>query len=295
MKIYHASLNLKTMLRYKKLYPHKNLNVLRSFGMLDQEMSGFCKQHRNKLGSLIFDSGTWSLNNAKSDQSMRVNLTSYTDYLLSFGNLYDHYFNFDCVFSGDSDEINYQNQLFLENVGLNPVPVVHDVFGDEIDYYINKGYRMIALGSKQNRNPKVLEFAFDKLNSAKVKVHMFGHMDFGSVISFPIWSCDTTAWAQRGKWGFIYYWNPHRETLDKTDKIYMEEYLDEDKEFKFTYSTYEYRQDFDEYLYRELKIDSNDLYGPERSHVKCLANLHFYAKLEEIITQIHLKKKFDTD
>ena len=263
MRIYHASLNLKTMLQYKKLYPEKKLNVLKSFGMLDNEMLGFFKDHRSKMGSLILDSGTWTLNNAKSDVAARINLSAYRDYLLTFAHYVDLYFNFDSVFSDDTDEINYQNQLVLEEAGLNPIPVVHDVYGDEIDYFIDKGYTTVALGSKQNGNPKVLEHAFDKFSSAGIRVHLFGNMKFSSVTNFPIWSCDTTAWTQRGLWGFIYYWNPHRETHDKTDKIYMEEYMDITKKHQFTYSNYEYRQELDDYLYNDLKITTGDLYGPK--------------------------------
>jgi hypothetical protein len=115
---------------------------------------------------------------------------------------------------------------------------------------------------------------------------------FCSIANFPVWSCDTTAWAQRGKWGFIYYWNPHRESTDKTDKIYLDEYLDATKKRDFYYSTYAYRNELDQYLYEELKITSDDLYGSEGTYYKFLANLHFYVKLEKLVTQIHQTKGF---
>ena len=295
MKIYHASLNLKTLLSYKKLYPQQQVNVLRSFGMLDNEMLGFCRAHRGKVSGLILDSGTWTLNNAASDVKARINLPNYRDYLLQFHGYFDHYFNFDSVFADDTDEVNYQNQLALEEAGLEPIPVVHDVHRDEIKYYIDKGYRMIALGSTQNGNQKVLECAFDQFSSAGVRVHLFGNVKFSSVANFPVWSCDTTAWAQRGKWGFIYYWNPHREPADKTDKIYMDEYLDASKKREFYYSTYEYRNELDQYLYDELRITSDDLYGQEGAYYKYLVNLHFYVKLEATITRIHQAKGFPTN
>jgi hypothetical protein len=295
MRIYHASLNLRTLLQYHRLYPHKKVNVLRSFGMLDHEMPGFCKDHRDKVGGLIFDSGTWTLNNAASDVATRINLPNYRNFLLQFADHFDHYFNFDSIFENDTDEINYQNQLALEAAGLNPVPVVHDVHRDEINYYIDKGYNIIALGSKQNGNQNVLEYAFDQFRVAGVRVHLFGNVKFRSIANFPVWSCDTTAWAQRGKWGFIYYWNPHRESADKTDKIYLDEYLDASKKRDFYYSNYEYRQDLDHYLYNELKITSANLYGSGGAYYKYLANLHFYFKLEELVTQIHQAKGFPTN
>jgi hypothetical protein len=212
--------------------------------------------------------------------------------LQQFHEYFDHYFNFDSVFADDTDEVNYQNQLALERIVLEPIPVVHDVHREEIKYYIDKGYRTIALGSTKNGNQKVLEYAFDQFSVAGVRVHLFGNVKFSSVANFPIWSCDTTAWAQRGKWGFIYYWNPHRKPADKTDKIYMDEYMDSSKKRDFYYSTYEYRNELDQYLYEELKITSDDLYGSEGTYYKFLANLHFYVKLEELVTQIHQAKGF---
>ena len=295
MRIYHASLNLRTLLHYNMLFPEKRINVLRSFGMLDYEMLGFCKDHRSKMGSLIFDSGTWTLNNAKYDVAAQINFPAYKDYISTFARYFDFYFNFDSVFSDDTDEINYQNQLAMEEAGLKPVPVVHDVDRDEIDYYIDKGYTTVALGSKQNSNPDVLARAFEKFSSAGIRVHLFGNMKFSSITDFPIWSCDTTAWAQRGLWGFIYYWNPHRPDLDQTDKIYMEEYMDITKKYRFMYSNYEYRSDLDEYLYNDLKITTSDLYGPDGAFYKGLANLHFYVELEQTVTQIHQKRGFDTE
>jgi hypothetical protein len=295
MRIYHASLGLKTLLQYHRLYPHKKVNVLRSFGMLDNEMIGICKDHRDKVGGLIFDSGTWTLNNAATDVAARINMPNYRDYLKQFQHHFNHYFNFDSVFENDTDEINYQDQLALEAAGLNPIPVVHDVHRDEINYYVDKGYKIIALGSKQNGNQKVLEYAFDMFSRAGVKVHLFGNVKFNSIANFPVWSCDTTAWAQRGKWGSIYYWNPHRESADKTDKIYLDEYLDASKKRDFYYSNYEYRQDLDNYLYDELKITSDGLYGSDGAYYKYLANLHFYVKLEELVTQIHQAKGFITN
>jgi len=121
----------------------------------------------------------------------------------------------------------------------------------------------IVLGSKQNSNPDVPARAFEKFSSAGIRVHLFGNMKFSSITDFPIWACDTTAWAQRGLWGFIYYWNPHSPDLDQTDKIYLEEFMDITKKYRFMYSNYEYRSDLDEYLYNDLKITISDLYGPD--------------------------------
>jgi hypothetical protein len=245
--------------------------------MLDSDFSAFCKTHRDKIDMLALDSGAWSFNNAKASISYLSTIHPYRDYLHSFGHYFDLYFNLDRVFDDDVDELNYQNQLHLEHAGLSPIPVVHDPLSDEIEYYIDNGYDTIALGSKQNGNRKILGYAFDKFSKADVKVHLFGNMKFSSLTDFPVWSCDTTAWAQRGKWGFLYYWNENKPEDDKTDRIYLEEKLNASHKHKHYYSTYVFRRELDQYLYDELNISSNDLYGMDGNFYKRIANLHFYA------------------
>jgi hypothetical protein len=294
MRIFHSSLNLRTFLHYYRLYPDKKLNVLKSYAMLDSDFSSFCKTHRDKIDMLALDSGAWSYNNAQASIPHLSTITPYRDYLQSFGHYFDLYFNLDRVFDDDVDELNYQNQLQLENAGLHPIPVVHDPMGDEIDFYIDHGYETIALGSKQNGNRKVLSHAFEKFSRADTNVHLFGNMKFSSLTDFPVWSCDTTAWAQRGKWGLLYYWNENNPGLDKTDKIYLEEQLSAAHKHKHYYSSYEFRSELDQYLNEELKISPTDFYGIDGEFYKRIANLHFYVKLEERINEIHRSKGFNT-
>ena len=78
------------------------------------------------------------------------------------------------------------------------------------------------------------------------------------------------------------------------DKIYMEEYLDVNKKHKFTYSSYEFREELDKYLYKTLGVTEGDLLGPNGAYYKQLVNLHYYVQLEEIINQIHREKGFWT-
>ena len=113
MKIFHAGMQLKVLLEYAKLYPAVKLDILKSFATIDYEIQGFCTDHRNKIGNLIFDSGTYSLNNSL-QTPIGVNLRAYKEYLLQNGGQFDWYFNFDSDFSGGDSPENYQNQLDLE-------------------------------------------------------------------------------------------------------------------------------------------------------------------------------------
>ena len=294
MKLYHASLSLEVFLTYHKLFPDKKLSVLKSFGNIDNKMKAFFKTHRDKMESLIFDSGTWTLNNAKTDLRQRITLPNYENYVAEFGHHFDFYFNFDSNFISDSNETNYQNQIVLEGYGLEPVPVVHDIKGDEIDHYIDKGYSIVALGSTQIKSVDTLDDVMNKFKGTGIKVHLFGNTKFDFISNFPIYSCDSTAWANTGGYGYIKYWNPKKEGRNKTDTIYMEEYLDHNAKHKLIFSNYEYREDLENYLHKTLGVTERDLLSSGGAYCKQLVNLHFYVQLEKIVNQIHQDKGFHT-
>jgi hypothetical protein len=291
MKIYLASLYLPILLKYHERFPDRKLNVLRSFGQLDNQDYGFIKEHRQKLGGLILDSGTWTLNNAK-QPSLRINFPNYKRHLAIFKDYYDHYFNFDADFNDDAFESNLGYQLDMEREGLNPIPVIHDIFGREIDYYIKRGYQRVALGSKQIRTLEQLEYAMNKFKGTGIKVHLFGKSGFDFLCEFPIDSTDTADWVHEGKYGDILYWNPEKRILNKGDRIYMEEYIQHIEKKKVTFSSYKYREELEKYLQDTLGITYEDILGPGGAHVKMLINVHYYAQLEDTINRIHREKGF---
>ena len=134
MKIYVADLSLDLILKYAQLFPERKINVLRSFGNLGKDERGICITHRDKINSLILDSGTYTLNFAK-NPGLNISVDTYEAYLLAFGQDYDLYFNFDSDFSKNGFTTNNEHQRRLERAGLNPVPVIHDIYGDEVEYY----------------------------------------------------------------------------------------------------------------------------------------------------------------
>ena len=222
MKLYQASLNLRVLKKHYELFPDKMLNVLRSFGVLKNENFGFMETHRSKIDSLVLDSGTWPLNNTESSSSS-VSLEGYMSYLSNFHRYFDYYFNFDSDHSIDGFETNINNQIELEEAGLNPVPVIHDIYGEEVDCYIDNGYTMVAIGSSQVNSPDDIESVVDKLYAAGIKIHLFGRSSYRFLAPYPLYSCDSTTWALTGGYGYMHYWNPNKKSNDKTDKIYLEE------------------------------------------------------------------------
>jgi hypothetical protein len=294
MKIYLSSLWLAILKKYIELFPDSRINVLVSFAALNYDVAMFCKRYRSKIGGLILDSGTWTINNALSGTE-HITVERYIAYLRVAAKYFDFYFNYDENFNADGFEENYINQLKIEANGFCPVPVLHDIEGDEIQTYINRGYSRVALGSRQIKSRKVLEEVMRCFEGTGIKIHLFGNTKFDLLAHAPIHSCDTAMWARQGGWGNVRYWNPHKEGEDKTDRIYLEEYIKEnDEEEAISFSTYEYRREFEEYLWNTFKLEYDDLIGRDRSVNKMLVNTHYFVQLEKIITDIHRRKGFDT-
>lgn len=293
MKIHQASMALQTIRDYHNLFPAKKLNVLRSFGTLDKEMYAICVTHRGLIDGLILDSGTWTLNNAKSlELKRRITRANYAAYLQSFSGFFGFYFSFDSNFTDEGFEENYTNQLLLEKRGLSPVPVVHDIKGYEIETYIDRGYDRVALGSTQIKSVRTLGKVMERFEGTGIKIHLFGQTNFDLLANFPIDSCDTAMWAREGGWGYIRYWNPKKKGENKTDRIYLEERLQGPEGKAHSFSTYEFREDLERFLDETFKLTHYDLIGSEGASNKRLVNTHYFVQLEDFITRIHAQKGF---
>jgi hypothetical protein len=294
MKLYLASLNLYVLEKYISLFPNKKLNVLRTFALLNDENSAFIRDHKDYIGSLVLDSGTWSLNNSKYPPP-HMTRENYIQYVSQFIDEFDFYISYDSAFDENEYMTNIQNLMEMEKRGLKPVPVIHNI-AEEIDFYIDRGYRRVALGSSQITDSETMESVMNRFKGTGIKIHLFGKSGFKFMANFPIDSCDTAKWAHSGAFGHILYWNPHKPGIDKTDKIYCEEYTPtaDEKENKITLSNYEFRDDLEKHL-AILGYSFDDILGPEGSYVKMVINTFYYLRLEEEINRIHREKGFNTN
>jgi hypothetical protein len=293
MKIFLSSLGLDTLKRHIAIFPDDKINVLTSFAVLSRDVIMFCKRYRPKIGGIILDSGVWTNNNA-TVSTEHITVEAYIAYLRVADKYYDFFFNFDENFNDDGFEQNYTNQLRIEASGFYPVPVVHDIKGDEISVYIDRGYRRVALGSRQIKSRKVLEQVMRRFEGTGIKIHLFGNTSFELLAHAPLDSCDTAMWARAGGWGIIRYWNPLKEGLNKTELIYLEEYVKGKGEGEgISFSTYAYRRELEQYLWDTFSLRYQDLIGPGAAENKMLVNARYFVQLEKIITSIHREKGFD--
>lgn len=288
MRFYQASMFERILTRYWELFGEP-LNVLLSFAYASQDFRKIFTDRRQKIDSIILDSGAWSIAKGTTD----FTLEGFIAYLKMHGHLFDRYFNLDTDFSDQGFENNIINQIRMERSGLHPVPVVHNLFDREIDYYVQSGkYEWVALGSSQTTNYDDIAYAVYRIKKGNpaVRIHWFGGSKFEWLCNLPIASCDTTGWASTGKYGFIKYWNPADEGFNKGHTIYTSGMIRDVESGKFEYVTYPWRSDLDKYLQATFGLKFRDLCGYDSAFNMQLINTRFFAEQEQRINDERLRR-----
>jgi hypothetical protein len=291
--IYLVGVSTKALLTYHAIQPLERPNLLLSYARLSRDCGDFIFKHRGLIGSLISDSGTYTLNNNPNKFANIITLQGYRSYLQQIGCHFHFYFNFDEDFSRNGFGINLANQHMLEGLGLRPVPVVHDCYGSEIPYYLAHGYDLVAIGSGELENEDVSELyrIVNKLYSRGIKVHFLGCTDYQKLAYVPVYSADSSTWNQAASRGHLLYWNPLKSGIDKKDKIcfvynvpkkYMANHIDH----------HPHQGEVEAYLNQELGYSIPELKGSAGSLKRAVANIHYYVGLEKRIAAKHRELGF---
>jgi hypothetical protein len=238
------------------------------------------------------DSGTYTLFQAPKKHRKAITLKGYISHLKLFADNVDFYFNFDEDFSAEGFEKNFANQLDLESEGLKPIPVIHDCYGPEIQFYIDRGHKLVAIGSGE------LEFASQDelyrivsgLYEKGVWVHYLGCTKYEKLAYIPVYSADSTTWNRASTSGRINYWNPFRIEDNKKDEIVLDKVPK--RLTKFHIRDYPFRRQLEDYLWTELGLTLDDLYGKKWLLYRTLVNIHYFVLLEELINQKHKEQGF---
>jgi hypothetical protein len=288
MILYQASLTLPVLTKYYEIFLER-LNVLISMAIMRGDTKGFLEDYRFMSYKIVADSGAWSVAKGTS----KLTLESVISYLQLWGHKFNHYFNFDTDFSDQGFSHNIGNQFKMERAGLQPIPVVHNFFDREIDYYIQSGkYSWLALGSSQSTNFDDFRYAVERIKGGnpQIKIHWFGGSRFDWLINLPIASCDTSSWAKTGAVGCISYWNPHNPSLYKGERIYIGGCVGGEKD-GYHFVTYPWKKDVEEYLDKTFGFEyGKDLCGCDDKFNMQLVNTRFFAKLEDRINQERMKR-----
>ena len=198
--------------------------------------------------------------------------------------------NFDeNYFSG----LNYRHLLKLEEAGLTPVPVIHSLYDGEIEYYVEKKYPIVALGSSYATELDALKFVFDKFSkNPGTRIHIFGTTNYESLIEVPAYSVDSSSWGTSGKFGELTYWNTESDKVDKTERIYIGGYYHPHKEPEHNFETYYCKQQLEKYLEKTFGFTYDNFLGFNGYYNLQVVNIHHYVELEKRITAEHRKKGF---
>ena len=293
MRVHISSPTIKQILAFHSLHPEMLLNVLLTFAK-QQDFNEFQVLHRNKIESLILDSGAYTLNKSAWAKRPKNILQAYGNFCKLASKYYNFLFNLDEDFTHHGYDTNMFNQLELETAGLSPVPVVHNLENDEIDRLMDLGYDPIAIGQCQGGRPfSKLKPAVEKIYAdGKRKVHLFGVTELDILRELPIWSCDSSSWAQYVQYGQVMWWNAQLDDWNPIEVVYFPKYqVEHDPSKGRNYWDYIYRDQFDQYIETNLGITIDHLLGRNKVHYRALVNILFFKEMERRVTEYHQQVK----
>ena len=296
MKLYLAYFKKKPRRAYQKRFPNARINALISYGRRERDEMALLYEDRSLVSSLILDSGCWSLNQNRKKYQDLITIQGYSAFLRNFANKVDFYFNFDEDFSRDGFDTNLAHQIRLEHEGFKPVPVIHDCYGPEVQYYIDRGYKMLAIGSGELQFASLdeMHFIMEPFRKNNIKVHFLGRVDYEKLAKLPVYSCDSSSWTQAGtKSNYALFWNPARSGFDKTDKIFLTEDIFQESKGRH-HTDHPFRRDFEEYLHREFGFYLENLVGKGTEVLlnRQVVNIHYFLDLEAQVNKKHSELGF---
>jgi hypothetical protein len=289
--IYHSGLTTDLIKAYAKINPTDKLKVFLSYGRRNKYNYDLMLNNRHLIDKIACDSGTWTLNQNPEKNRSKINLKGYAAFLKLYASKFDFYINYDEEFTPNGFEENCFYQKELESDGLNPVPVIHNCdSSEEMDYYIQNGYKMVAIGSGDLRSSSVhkLRKIVETFYCKGIKVHFLGCTEYEKLANTPLYSCDSSSWGQKATRGYILYWNPVKRGEDKTDAIDFQA----NQHGRTYYKDYKFRWDLEEYLESELSMTFEQLEGKEGVSNRILATIHYFVKLEKLIAEKHKELGF---
>lgn len=125
---------------------------------------------------------------------------------------------------GDADA-SYENQKYMEQRGINPIPVYH-IYEDErwLDYYV-ANYPYIGIGGASGLSAKAARQWFDRLwskhlldgaGNPKTRVHGLAVTAVPLMERYPWFSVDSSSWVQAASFGSV--WLPEEGPIKISDK-----------------------------------------------------------------------------
>lgn len=289
IKVFVSSPSIEHVQEFAKRVSHYKPNVLITFYGMDKP-TRYTKTNRNLIGELMLDCGAFSLHQKykhrpveEKERASQELFEAYKVYTGVAQDQYDHVISMDDRFDLESMEHNLERLHELEEEGVRAIPVIHNVYDDdEIAYFIDQGYKMVAIGQCKGRDDlHVLYPVVDRFFQAGVKVHLFGMTTPKLINHVPAYSCDSKTFLDYGTRGQVLFWNQENKGLDKTDLIYFPQFQENPPEEKGCYyHEYKYLKAFKWYIANNLDLDFDELLGTKHDFYRELVNILYFAQVE---------------
>ena len=170
-------------------------------------------------------------------------------------------------------------------MGFIPIPVLHSRDEEEITYYLNSKYELVAISAQviSKLSSKSINLIVDRFNAVGKRVHLLGIGSFAKLKDSNAWSCDCSSfirWAASGRAIFL------SEVQQKEMKLSFSSH-DKNGNHNSDYfnnpANKAVRDEYEDFINYELDLDLNDVAADTSKLVMLNA---FYLKwLEDVITQ----------
>lgn len=191
-------------------------HILESYHYVGQQR--YVDEMRRDGAKVFLDSGAFSAHTL----GVVVDLPVYCDYIKRNQDLWrvEDGDVMVSVLDGIGDALQtYRNQLWMESLGVRPLPCFH--FGEDpryLDWYV-KNYQYITIGGMVGKSSDQLATWLDRIWERHLidgsgrplcKVHAFGITAIPIMKRYPWFSCDSSSWIQAASFGSIYTpkWGP---------------------------------------------------------------------------------------
>ncbi|SKA71186.1 hypothetical protein SAMN02745704_00091 [Paucidesulfovibrio gracilis DSM 16080] len=286
MKIFQSSLSYYTFELIHEFAPEIKVNLLRSFGLDDNQTFKILKDYPQHIDKVILDSGVWSKN--QNPGKVTHTVYDYGAFLKEHGDKFYCYFNYDEDFNeAEKDNFaskNWDNQKILEDMGLNPVPVLHSLGDDELSRIIDQRekYPLIAIGSNAI-GMKNFRNAVKQLYDAGVRVHAFRIGSADVLQGLHAWSSDCSSHAQWTKGGRCVFFD------NATKKDQAVSFRPFNKQGKKNDDYYHLHKDIDRFRWfveEFIGFEFDDLI--KNSSFRTFSNSMYFWWLEKYVTSVNL-------
>lgn len=287
MRLFQSSITAETLQLIEKYVPNIKINVLRSY-LVDGP--GTCKIFTNAghcVDMIVLDSSTYSL--FQGNHKCHISLKTYADFLKNNCECYHAYFGFDPIHGNNGTEESITSQIYLESLGLHPVPVIQNL-DLETEYYCKRHnhYNFVAIGSTRSKKEDEINKAVNKLYDKGIKVHLFGVGSLIKLKDIPIWSSDCSSFAKWVEAGRLVYFNGEKEITFSTSKFNTKGEKNDD----FIEDS-PYRDDYENWVFEKLGLTLDKI--THNHSMKMMVNSYYFYELQKMLQNIHKLKGFSFD